>query len=411
MITLLRNFFLSHWERKVISAILSVVLWVLVNHSLTTHRLVENVLVRIVNIPPGMTVEGLQSNGVLSKRIPLALSGNKTYLEEITANDLEVVLDATDKSGEWIASISRKNLVSLNPDLDLHKAITRLSPYRLPVQLTKLVTEKIPIIVAYPIGEAPRDYQFLDVWPYQLSLTVSGPEAVVKQLKTKGLNLTFNLNNISRTELDELQGNTKMDEVSFPVPDDWKQISIPSLSDRPMEIDDPQAAQLKIDFVRCELHPLGKNLPVSLFYPPEHSQVINPETYGAAQGEIIQHLHGLNLIRKNLYAKGVSRLFAEVVHDMLEIAVILAPKSERHYLDWSVQFINSRLLEDRYVSILTSDSMEGSYDPITAKKREEYLRNRFRNYMNRFQLYKSHDAPFDLKIELRDHIVQLEEAQ
>jgi YbbR domain-containing protein len=411
MKTLLKNFFLSHWERKAISAILAIIIWLVVNQSQTTYRMLDDISVRVINIPQGMTVEGMQSNGILLEKISLTLSGNKTYLDEITSNDLEVVIDATDKSGEWLVSVTRKNLVPLNPDIDLSKTVARVSPVRLPVLLTRLVTEKIPVVVTYPIGESPRDYQFLDVWPYHLYLTVSGPEATVKQLKAKGLNLTFNLNQISRAELDNLQTVTKSDEISFVVPEEWKEIVIPSISTRPIAIDDPQAKHLRIDFVRCELHPIAKAIPVSLFYPPEYSLTLNPETYRLAIGGVVQNFHGLNMVRKSLYAKGVSRLFVELVQDMLDIAVVLAPKNERKFLDWSVQFINPRILEDRYVTMLMSDASDEDSDTVSSKKREEYLRNRFRNYMNRFELYNANNAPLDLKIELDGNAVVVKEGE
>lgn len=410
MKTFLTNLFLSHWERKLISAILSVIIWLMINHSLTSYQLFNNVAVRIINIPLGMTVEGIQPNGILTERISLTVTGNKTYLEEITANDVEIILDATDKSGEWLVTITRKNLASLNPEINLSKAISKVSPIRFPIRLTRLVTEKIPVIVTYPVGEAPRDYQFIDVWPYHLFLTVSGPEALVKQLKVKGLNLTFNLNNISHTILDSLQSSSKSDEISFLVPDEWKQLSIPALSDRPLEVDDPQAKYLRIDFIRSELHPLAKSLPISLFYPPEYSLTLNPETHHLSTSGIIHQFRGLNMIRKSLYAKGASRLFVELVQDMLEISIILAPKSEKQYLDWSIQFINPKSLEDRYVAMLLSDISQEQTEAISHKKWEEYLRNRFRNYMNRFQLYKSNDSPFDLKIEIQGDAIELKEA-
>lgn len=409
MKTILRNLFLSHWERKAVSAILAVIIWLVINHSLTIPRTLENIAVRIINIPAGLTVDGMQASGVLSKKISLNVSGNKTVLAEITPNDLEVVLDATDKSGSWIPTIQKKSLVSLNPEIDLAKALTRVNPLRLPIHLVRLVTEKIPVIVTHPIGEAPRDYQFLDVWPYHLNLSVSGPENVIKQLKTKGIKLTFNLSNIAKSELDALQSTRQTDEISYAVPDEWKRVYISALSERDIEIDDPQAKALHIDFVRSDLHPLGGTIPVNLFFPPEYSSAINPETYSLMPNGLIQLFHGLPIIRKPLFAKGVSRLFIEVIEDMLELSIILAPKSEKSSLDWSIQFINPKALEDRYVSMLLSDGADDELVELQPKKREEYLRNRFRNYMNRFQLFKGRDAKFDLKIELKGNGVHVEE--
>lgn len=123
-----------------------------------------------------------------------------------------------------------KNIRSDNPDLNVSQGISRVSQQNFIIKLTKLVTEKIPIIITQPIGEAPRGYQFLDIWPYQLFITVSGPEDQVKHLKSRGLKLTFNLNDISRTQLDELGSSSikkHSDVVSFFVPNNWKQISFP----------------------------------------------------------------------------------------------------------------------------------------------------------------------------------------
>jgi hypothetical protein len=399
--------FLQNWERKVISLFLAIVIWLVVNHSLTTTKILENVPVRLINIPVGMTVEGLQPNGMLSKKVSLTLQGNETELAEIMPNDIEVVLDAMDKSDNWLATITRKNLLALNPDINLSKAIKRVVIQRLPINFTRLVTEKIPVVVTQPIGEPPKDYQFLDVWPYRLTMTVSGPEEVIKQLKAKGMNLTFNLSDISKANL-EAQ-DYQSDEVSFFVPDTWKEISIPSLSDRPFAIDDPQANDLRIDFVRSDLHPIAKTIPINLFFPPEHSLILNPETYSLALGGLVQKFHGIHLLRKSLYAKGVSHLFVELVQDMLEISILLSPRTEKKQLDWSVQFLNPRVIEDKYVSILMSDDGGDDNDPSYIKRREEYLRGRFRHYMNRFQLYKSDREKFDLKVEIQGQQIVVEE--
>lgn len=402
MKTLLHDLFIRNWQRKSISLILAVIIWLVVNHSLTTTRTITNIPVRVINIPSGKTVEGLQSSGLLSKRITLTLTGNQKLLDELSAGDFEIVLDATDKQDTWIAPIIKKNLVSLNPDIDISKGVSRVSHQSLTIHLMKLVTDKIPVLITQPIGEPPRDYQFLDVWPYQLYLTISGPEEVVKRLKAKGLKLTFNLNEISKAELDALQSNpgaVKGDEVSFFVPDQWKQVSLPLISDSPLEIDDPQAKALRIDFVRCDLLPIEKPIPLYLFFPLEYSSVLNPDTLSIQEDSFIKKMHGINMITDPLYAKGVSRLFVQVVRDMLEIVIIAAPKTDNSPLEWSVQFVNPRILEDRYVSTLMSDVTDDEVKSLQPHLREEYLRNRFRSYMNRFQFFKSDDTKLELNVE------------
>jgi len=406
MKALLSKIFLNNWQRKFISFVLAVVIWLLVNHTLTTTRTISNIPVRIINIPAGKTIDGLQNNGFLSKRITLTLVGNQTLLDELTSNDLEVVIDAADKQDEWIVSISKKNLVSLNPEIDLYKGVSRVSHQSFIIRMTKLVTEKIPVLITQPIGHAPRDYQFLDIWPYQLTLTISGPEEVVKHLKAKGIKLTFNLNNISKAQLDALSSKSNGgDEVSFYVPDLWKQVSIPLLSEGAIEINDPQAKALRIDFVRCNLLPIENPIPVTLFFPPEYITALNPENIHLSESSLLKEINGLNLITEPLYSKGVDRLFVQIVRDMLQISIIVAPKNVENALNWSVQFINPRILEDRYVSTLMSDVSDDEIRDLQPNLREEYLRNRFRSYMNRFQFFKSTDAKLELKVELRDNNV------
>jgi len=199
--TLLIRFFVENWQRKLISLILAMIIWMVVSHSMTTTKVVHSIPVRVTHLPPEKTIEGMQVNGVLNRKISLTLTGNKSALDEVSGKDLEVVIDASGKSNEWIATISKKNIVSLNPEIDSAKMISRVAPFDMIIKQSKLVTEKIPVLVTQPIGEAPKGYQFLDVWPYQLSVTVNGPEEAVKRLKTRGLKLTFNLNDISRSDL------------------------------------------------------------------------------------------------------------------------------------------------------------------------------------------------------------------
>jgi hypothetical protein len=290
----------------------------------------------------------------------------------------------------------------LHPDLDIAKMINRVAPYDMIIKQSKLVTEKIPVRVTQPIGEAPKGYQFLDIWPYLLFVTVTGPEKAVKNLKVRGLTLTFNLNDISRADLDnaQLAQKSPSDEVSLFVPGTWKKVNLPMLSDAPIEIDDPQAKALRMDFSRQDLIPLQGPIPVSIFFPPKFSSTLNPETYTLATNDFIVKKNGIKMINYPLYASGVSHLFTEIVQDMIQIVVIANPKSERDTLLWNAQFMYPHELEDRYVARIMSDITHED-DQISPHLREEYLRNRFRNYMHRFRLYTMQNQKLVLKIELQ----------
>ena len=412
MRTLLKNIFINNWPRKCLSIILAIIIWFVVNKSLTTTKTISNIPVKIENIPPGKTVDGIQSNGFLSHRVNLTITGNKNLLEDLNANDVFVVFDATGREGEWIATISHKNIRSDTLDINISQGISRVSQQNFIIKLTKLVTEKIPIIITQPIGEAPKGYQFIDVWPYQLYITVSGPEDVVKNLKTRGLKLTFNLNDITLSQLDDLSTTTTQknsDVISFFVPNPWKQISLPLLSSTPIEINDPDAKYLRIDFLRYELLKLDTPVPASLYFPPNKVSSISPSKITLVPNQLIENRNGIKVISEPLYVKGVSALFLDLVKDMLEIIVIVTQND--NCLNWSTQFINPRALEDRYVRFLTSDVSDDELRDLQPQVKDEILRNRFRNFMNRLQLYKSETEKFEICPKLQGNSVYINETQ
>lgn len=409
MKTLLIRIFIENWPRKLISLILAMIIWMMVSHSMTVNKVIPNIPVRVVNLPPDKTIEGMQLNGTLSRKLTLTLIGHKTVLDGISSRDLEIVIDAKDKSQEWIANIEKKNLISLNPELDIGKHISKVMPVEMILRPSKLVTERIPITITPPIGEVPKGYQFLDVYPSRLFVSVNGPEEAVKRLKTRGIKLTFNLNEIRQEDLDALKSSNqeeKSDEISYPVPDSWKKISLPLLSEAQIEIDDPLAKALRIDFSRQDLLQIGFSIPVTVFYPPKYSHTINPETYTLATNDFISKKNGIKVFSSPLYAQGVSRLFLDTVKDMVQMVIIAAPKSERETLLWNAQFMYPHELENRYVAKAIAESNDIIYD-VQPHLLEDYLRNRFRNYMERFRIYTPDNQKLSLKIELKANSISV----
>lgn len=408
MKTLLYRLFVQNWQRKLLALVLAMIIWMVVNYQMTVTKQIHNIPVRVNHLPIGKTIENMQVNGLLNKRISLAITANRQVMDDLNPKDLEVIIDARDKPDQWIASITKNNLTSLNPSIDISQTITRVVPQELFIKQSKLVTEKIPVIISKPIGEAPKGYQFLDIWPYQLYVTVTGPEESIKRLKERGKKLIFNLSNIKKEELKTLQQNKEalQDEVSYFIPDSWKKIDLPMLSDQPFVIDDPQAKNLRIDFSPNRLIPIGSTIPVSIFFPPKYSATLNGDTYSLATNHLIVKKNGIRVISPPLYAQRVSRLFVDIVKERLQIMLIAAPKSERSTLMWSCQFIYPHELEDRYVAKVMSESIEepGETQPHL---REEYLRNRFRNYMNRFRLYCADGEKLSLQIALQANTINV----
>ena len=402
MKTLLYKLCIENWPRKLLSLILAMLIWIMVNHSMTVTKIVHNIPVRVTNLPQEKTIEGMQMDGILNRRITLTLTGNKTAMEDLTGKDLEILVDAEGQSDQWIAKIAKNNLISLKPDLDVSKMISSVSPAKFIVRQSRLVTEKIPVLITQPIGETPKGYQFLDVWPYQLFVTVTGPEETVKKLKAKGLKLTFNLNDISKEELDALFATKKetSEEVEYLVPAAWKKVNLPLLSDTSIAINDPLAKDLRLSFSRQELLPLSGLLPISLYFSPKHAGTMNPETYSLATNDFVTRKNGIKMIGTPLFAQGVSRLFLDLVKERMQMLIIAAPKSERGALQWSIQFISPHELEDLYVAKILADS--GAPDE---PGQDAILRNRFRGFMNSFRLYTPRNEKLSLKIEMQANTI------
>ncbi len=87
---------MTHWPRKLLSLLLAILIWVVANNSMTTTKIFNNIPVRVVNLPKEKTVEDLQVNGRLNRRVILTLTGNEGALNELMGRDLEVVIDAHD---------------------------------------------------------------------------------------------------------------------------------------------------------------------------------------------------------------------------------------------------------------------------------------------------------------------------
>lgn len=410
MESVIARFFFHNWQRKLLGLLTAIIIWLFVNHSINSSKTVASVPVRIINLPSDKTISGLLPNGMLTKRIALTLTGTMDVIEELEAGDLEVLLDASTASNdEWIVQISKKNLVSLNPSIDLRHHITQVDHTDFIIKLSRLITAKIPVVVTKPIGNAPQGYDYLDIWPQFLVQTVSGPEEDIQKLKEKGLEITFDLHDITKAELDAIKSSNHNDEINFPIPKKWKQISIPFHNNNLEELNDSEAQNLLIGFLRKEFLPLDKEVPIRVFYPLNEIEKINPLTYALETSDDIIKSNGVTILHKPLYAREVSRLFIEVIRNSIEIVITASPKNERNILVWSLQYINPRELEDTYVAFsITNSSVNKSNQAVgIPKKQEELLRKRFREYMRRMMLYLTETRKLHIKSSLEGNQIRV----
>lgn len=409
MLSLLRRLFLENWLRKLVALLLAIALWLIVHFSMTSSKTLDKVSVRVINLPSNTTVEGMLQNGVLEKKIPLTITGNKHYLEEVDEKNLEVVLDAAGKPSSWIASISKQNLLCLNPEISLDKAIAKIVPQEIVVQQSVQIEETIPVLVAEPLGEPPKGYHFIDLWPTQFSLPIKGPEGVVKKLRRNGVMLTLDLKDVSKRELDILsQTDPSSEEVRFFVPNSWKKVSIPQLSDTPIDITDPLAKSLRLNFSKQALLPLSAKIPVSIFCSPRfHKDSLT--NYTLQKSPLLEEQNGMLVLKGPLFVDGVSHFFLEAVKDMLQIVVVAEPHVEGTPLLWNVQFIYPHELENRYISRALLE-MERGHCSIPSPMREDYLRLRFRSFMRSFRLFDENRKKLSLEISALPEGIYMEKA-
>lgn len=396
---MITGIFLQNWQRKLVALLTAIVVWLFVNHSISETKTISNVPIRIINLPVDKTILGLLPNGMLSRRVTLTLTGSKDVIDELESSDLEVLLDAsTANTDEWIVQISKKNLVSLNPSIDLLQHISQVNHTDFIIKLSKHVTAKIPLNIESPKGQSPAGYEYLDIWPQHLSQTVSGPEEEVQKLKEKGLEVTFDLANVSKADLENIKNQTHPDEISFPVPKKWKQVSIPFSNNSLEELNDPEAQNLRIDFLRQEFLPVETEIPIRIFYSLDDIEKLNPDTYSIKLDQDIQKKYGVTVFTRPLFVKDVSRLFLDIIRNSIEIVIVAVPTSKREMLEWSVQIINPHHLEDTYVAFLIANSAanKGLHGAIL-KKKEELLRKRFRDYMQRLTFYLDEEKKLHLK--------------
>lgn len=406
----------KNWHQKLIAVILAAITWWFINQSIYEQKTLVGVPIRIVNLAPNKTIQGLLPNGFLRRRATLTVSGSKKVIELLEPGDLEVILDAANAPNEWLIQISKINLVSLNPNIDISSGIKSVTSQEFVIKLSKLITVKIPIKIEPPIGHLPHSYLFLGIWPLHLEQTVSGPEEQVEKLKNEGIELTFNLNDISKANLNQLgkpkEGSYSQDVIYFPVPDSWKKVYIPFMNQPWQPINDPNAEGMWIEFLRKTFIPVEYRLPVDVFFPTKYNKTLNPDIYKLSSDGLIKNKNGIPYINRQLYTYEVSRLFMEIVKDYMQVSIIALPESEEKNLRWSVEFMQPQRLENRYVSFLETQFRENTPDQSSpSKELEELWRNRFRKFMQTLRLYKSPRQQLELMIKYENHNIVVEEKQ
>ncbi len=391
MSTFFQRLLLQNWQRKGISIILAIVVWLLVDHSLMTTKTIDNVSVRVVNIPKNKTLEGIQSHGLMLKKVPISLVGKKSLLDELSPSDFEVVIDAKDQPDEFIVTLTKKNLVSLNPEINLQSGITRIYHQNFIIRMATEKTSEIPVYINVT-GEPPDTYQFLDYYPWRLTLSLTGPETEIEQLK-QGVYLPINLENIKKSDIDAIEPHGNV--VTYFLPEQAKFVSVPGFAEK-LEIDDPAVKFFRLEFLKAATFAINAPLPVSIYFPPNSLSTFNPETVQIGESKVVLQEKSLFQTAIPLYAKNVSKSFLDTVSGRMEITIIPRTGARGDEFNWSLQFIGPAELEERYLRQALKDKNSNELRELAAAQKEEYLRAQFRNFVRRIRLYTEGDKELKL---------------
>lgn len=403
---------LEHWQRKLVAVLTAIVMWFVVNNSIIDTKTIPNIAIKVINLPADKAIVGLLPNGLLSRRITLTLTGTSDVIADLEASDIEVVLDAsTVDTDEWVVDITKKNLVSLNPSINLSKHITQVEYSDFVIKLSRLVTLQIPLTILPPTGEPPPGYLFIDIWPQRLFQTLTGPEEQIAPLATKGLYYQLDLSQVTSADLEKakLMGGAahgSKNELSFFVPMNWKKVKVPLRDGLEEELNDPDSKYLHLTFLPIQWLPIDGKVPIRSYYPVSSASTINSQSHPLATGDKVIEEFGLTLLKMPLYVYEVSQLFLDHIKDNLEVDIMAATPEGRRTLLWSLNVIDAQELENRYVAAILHDE-PAIYGAISGgRQREVMLRRRFRAYLQQLSLYQHPDQKLYLECTLEvDKIV------
>lgn len=410
MFRFLYAFIVHRVQIKAIAFLLALFIWFFVNHSITTEITLPNILVKVKKLPAEKTIQGISPEGFLPQKVTLTLSGTKSIVENLTADDIQVILNAENREGEWLARVTKKNLISTNRELSLYSHLKHVVPIDIPIAISNLITEVVPVNLSIDhMDSFPEGYQFLDIWPQTLFHTVTGPEEQVLEWKKKHFTLRFDMRKVSKKKLDILSTMKEYlseEEVHFFIPRKEKKIQIPFLSEAAQEINDPRAGQLRLHFLKKRVIPLKQPVPLYFFYPLQQSEMINPTTYPLKIKPPLFKKNGLLFLNLPLSVQNVSPLFLEVVRDFLALSVVIAPYGERERFFWSSFLINMRELEEKYIQTEITRRNPEEEDEELLQQQRALFRERFQNYAQQIQ-FLCGDQLFELSVSLKEEGIEL----
>ncbi len=404
MKALLDYFLFNNWQRKLLSLMLAIFTWFLVNHYITSDQRFTEVPVHLKNLGPNRTVKGLKAGNILPQKISLGIKGKKYVFRKVKPGDLEIVLDASNKPENWTPEITRYDIIDKSGTIDLSNVISDVTYSPFTVALEPTFEVPLTVHVTPPRGTAPRGYHFMNVSPRKFHMKVRTSKQEAEHFQSHIAKLNLDLNRISTQQLDELREKNQdksKEIVCFPVPDAWKKVLLPNDMHTRVMLNDPAAENMHITFMYEELLPLPKKLPVALFFPTALSSKLNPESLKLGNNGDLIMSNGLYVLDADLYVDNVSALFLETVKDYLQISIHFdLAKSSQDRFRWSLELINTNELEERYVE-------EAIIQGKMSREDAPMLIEQFHTLLKKMRLYTAPHKPLSLQVSQRGEYIHI----
>lgn len=356
----------QRWQRLLFSFLGACFLWWYVYENLMSVKVFTDVPVYVRNIPPGKTITGLQKEiGRLNQVITLTLKGRKRDLERIQNDQIEVAIDASDKGPIWNEKITFDNLRCFNPDVSLQKSILTIDHPPLQIQISGMTSRDVPLSILRPSGSFPKAYSLVDIWPKRLYQHVEGAEDSLSILRSKQLSISFDLNRISKQELDHASEDVPNGgEFFYKIPDNWKQVLLPPpFPQEPVKLDDADANHLMLFVLKPAILPIPQPLLVSISHLPVPQENISI----ALQPNSMLKNKDQIYWKSPVFVQDVSAEFLSVIAPHLQMNVYIGQKDN---ITIAIEAANIHRAERKYIEVIMQKNPELFKDAEQAAKNQ-----------------------------------------
>lgn len=391
------------WLRLFFSLSGAIFLWWYVHESIIGIKIFTEVPVYVRNIPPGKTIAGMKKEiGKLSETVTLVLRGRKRELDLLRSDQLEVTIDASDRGNVWHEELSLDNIRCFNPDVVLHKVVDGITHSALQFQMSSKTSRDVPLLVLNPVGNLPKGYSFLNIWPRRFSQNVQGPEDSIATLHAKQIYFSFELTRISKQELDHLSQEVPLGgEFFYPIPDNWKQVTLPyPFTQETQKIHDPDAAHLMLILLKPGILQIPNPIPInisSLPYLREEAKIhFDEETMHASGKQVFWN--------SPIYIQNVSQEFLTVIAPHLQMNIYIGQKEN---VTVAIEMGNLERAEGKYIEYMLRrypDAFKGNERDL-----KSFLKEHFWRYIRSMGFLNSEKRALEFEASIKENLISMQE--